>query len=800
MTSWLARLIDIEADETVSAVEFRWGASWAQGHTFLVLLLCLVAVALAVAYYVFFQPTARTRLRAFGAAARAAGLVALVLILAQPVLQVSLVKHLRPLLLMLFDGSDSMNLPAAGNAADAPDADEEADSRTRMGQVRRTLVSQEDTIRALSRQYRLKAYLAGKDGRLQDLALSADTEPSEQGAVDAKHLAGQLHANAELTALGTSLEEIRRRHRGRLLARLVVVSDFDVNSGPPPLAEAEKMAVRIDTIGVGPRHVADALVSLQCDLVIKKDEQRNVKVEIRQTGLDGKVAQLQLFQRSLGGPAGGAPATAVPVGQAVTIELTKKRMAHDFAYRPTEVGRVRLEARLEVLGEEAMRGNNVAARDVMVRDDAIKLLFVEHEPTWEWRFVKEVFHRDRLVGRDGFRTYLHSADSSVRRSNRMFLPSLEPSRADFFANDVIFLSDVPQELLSARFQDLLVEYVRDFGGGLVVIVGPRFGAKALARTKVADMLPVVFGDPASARVGWFRLQRTDSAVAEDFMVLGDTTEENDQAWANLGELPWYQPVARLHPQGTALASHPVDRCIDGATPQPIIATRRFGKGEVIYLGFNEMWRLRRVHGDKYYRRFWGQLMYRLGLSHALGSQKRFKVTTDRDAYQVGNKMAVRVEAYDREFKPLGIEKLACRLRSDADGDDPRTTEVPLAVTSDETVFEAAVPLFVEGMHRLAVDDPVTGETVEVVFDVAPASIERRTAVRNVQIQQDLAAQTGGRAYELKEWSRIAQDAQVNPIEEMAFLYIPLWNTWLAVLVAISLFLGEWIVRKFADLT
>lgn len=795
MTSWLSRWIPgIKADETVSAVEFRWGASWAQGHTFLVLLLCLLAVAVAVAYYLLFQTTTRTRLRVLGIGARALGLVLLVGVVAQPVLQVTLVERLRPLLLLVFDGSDSMNLPATnGDDTGKP-------PRTRMERVQETLEGHSETLAELSRHYRLKAYLSGDDGALQDLPLTSGEQSDGEGIVDAEYLASQLRADAEVTSLGTSLEEVRRRHRGRHLQRLVMFSDFNVNSGKPVLAEASRLTAHIDTVGVGPRQVVDASVSLRCDLVIKKDEERRVNVEVRQTGLDGGAAQLQLFARNLDGAIGGGSARAIPVGEPRLVKFDKQRIVLDIPYRPTEVGRVRLEARLEVLGEEALGENNVAARDVMVRDEAIKLLFVEYEPTWEWRFVKEVFHRDRLVGRDGFRTYLHSADFGVRRSDRMFLTSLDQSRADFFANDVIFLSDVPNDLLSRGFQDRLIEYVRDFGGGLVVITGPRFGAKALAQTKIADMLPVVLNETQGPRVDWFRLQLTPSAAAEDFMNLADPKEDNAEAWKNLGQLPWYQPVARLHPQGIALASHPRDRCIDGTTPQPIIATRRFGRGEVVYLGFNEMWRLRRIHDEKYYRRFWGQLMYRLGLSHALGSQKRFKVTTDRDTYQVGNQMTVKVEAYDEDFQPLEVERLAGRLRLVADDEESPATEIPITTTGNQAEFEATVPLFVEGVHRLLVDDPVAKKTVEIVFNVEPVSIERRTAVRNVELQQELARQTGGRAFELQELAGLAEDVDVTPIEETTYRYIPLWNTWLTVIAVISLFLTEWTVRKFADLT
>ncbi len=121
----------------------------------------------------------------------------------------------------------------------------------------------------------------------------------------------------------------------------------------------------------------------------------------------------------------------------------------------------------------------------------------------------------------------------------------------------------------------------------------------------------------------FILQMTPAAEQFDFMQLGVDGAENRKAWLNLGPLPWYQPVSRLHPLATALAVHPKDMCVDGKTPQPLIAMRRYGRGEVVYLGFDETWRLRRKYGELYYRQFWGQMIHRLGLSHTLGSQKRF---------------------------------------------------------------------------------------------------------------------------------------------------------------------------------
>ena len=108
----------------------------------------------------------------------------------------------------------------------------------------------------------------------------------------------------------------------------------------------------------------------------------------------------------------------------------------DVGYTPTETGRFLLTAEVEPQEGEVIQQNNRSQREVSIRDDFLRLMFVEYEPTWEWRFIKEVFHRDKLVGQRGFRTFLRSADPNVRRSNELFLSTLTPKRSDFFANDV----------------------------------------------------------------------------------------------------------------------------------------------------------------------------------------------------------------------------------------------------------------------------------------------------------------------------------------------------------------------------
>src|SRR5262249_48194011 len=321
-----------------------------------------------------------------------------------------------------------------------------------------------------------------------------------------------------------------------------------------------------------------------------------------------------------------APAAPINIGQR-TILLKNPEETIELPFTPDEAGRYEFAAASEPLAGEVVSQNNQSVRQINIIDDYLRLMYVAYEPTWEWRFVKEVFHRDKLVGMEGFRTFLSSSDPRVRESNTLFLPTLTPKRSDFFASDVLFLDDMPRSALTDRFCEMTKEYVGTLGGGLVVIAGPRFGPRELYQTPLASMLPVIIDPDAELRTApdqpEYRPRLTPHAARYPFMQLGADGTENTKAWDNLGKLPWYQSVAMIDPQGEVLLEHPTDRCHDGQTPQPLVAIRKYGKGEVVYLGFNEMWRLRRRYGEKYYRQFWSQLIYRLGMSHALGAEKRF---------------------------------------------------------------------------------------------------------------------------------------------------------------------------------
>ena len=824
-TATIGRMLGYDDVSKIESARVTFGSAWAHTSLAVVLFACIGLTALTVWFYLQWQSRGHRPTRLLLAGLRAVALCLLLLVLADPMLELTFVSLPKPVLWLLLDGSDSMSIPdelpgdernalakkvdLSGYQANRPanrDSRElsagsnkqAAGERPARADYARALLSRPDRnlIERLSNNFRLRLFTFAETEGVR--ALSSGDEQ------DHRKLAQDWQTTGSMTALGDAFEDLARKHATDNLAGVLVISDFDQNAGAAPLAAAKKLGVPVFTVGVGPLTAVDLSVDLLAPPTMKKAESSTINVTIRQRELDNASVHVRLFAHQPGELVGGEVARTLVGEKTLTIAGGSSQV--EFPYTPEATGRFVFTAEVDPVEGEVVTQNNTSEREVRIIDDFLRLMFVEYEPTWEWRFVKEVFHRDKLVGTRGFRTFLRSADPIVRETNELFLPTLTLPRSQFFENDVIFLGDMPTSALSTRFCEMTKEFVGQFGGSLVVIAGPRFGPGQLAETPLADMLPVVVDVDAKRRdEKEFRLTLTPVASQFDFMRLGQSEPESVKGWNNLGKLPWYQPVRRVEARGTqVLAEHPTDKCADGKTPQPLIAIRQYGRGEVVYVAFNEMWRLRRLYGEEFYRQFWGQLIHRVGLSHALGSHKRFVVRTDKTQYRADDQVLVTVEAYDKEFHPLDEKDIPDRhltaeiIRPDRDIEGNRS-QIFTIPQLKPGVFEARVPVFSGGEYRLRVADPIANEVAEINFDVANISIERRNPVRNVSLQKNIASETAGKAYDLLDVDQFPEDFKPKRQNETSIEIIPLWSTWITFVAMISLLMAEWFIRKMVNL-
>ena len=764
--------------------------------------------------------------------ARAVLLVLLLLMLADPVLKMDFTSRPRPLLWVLFDGTESMEihdemtdaarakladaigLNAADKSSPVSTSATQPQNLSRMDYVK-ALVNrpgEENLFTRLQKEFHVQAFILDRPDSVRELKPAN----APRNTIDPAVLTPQLTTKGQLTAIGTAFDDLAQRHSTSNLAGVVMFSDFGNNNGPAPAGTQEspvkRLGVPVYTVGIGPQTAVDLATEIEMPRQLKKAERQEIKVILRQTGLDGRRARVTVVARRKMGPE-VSDTDVIDIGSR-EVPLLGPTVEERFDFVPQQTGEFEFAADVEHLEGQVVDQGNHARRDATVIDDFLRLMYVEYEPTWEWRFIKEVFHRDPLVGMRGFRTFLRSSDPKVRTTNPLFLASMVPKRSDFLSNDVIFLGDMPASALNERFCELTREFVTQFGGGLVVIAGPRFGPGQLADTKLADILPVVVDPTAHLRDERpFHMQLSLDSLRYKFMQLGDSQaggessdEANRKAWDNMGDLPWYQPVKWAHPLATVLAEHPSDPTADGKAHQPLVAIREFPSGgRVVYLGFDETWRLRRKYGEKYYRQFWGQMIQYIGLSNHIGLEKRFVVKTDKRQYKPDDRVRLSVQAYDANFEPLTLDKLpehtltAELFSPNRSAGGPVETETLNISQLSKGMFEIEFPVLTAGGYRIRVHDPITSTAKEVTFRVVNLSPEQLTAVRNTALQEQIASESQGKSYDLETVSRLPDEINLHPVKETSTKVFALWSTWLCFGLVVALMLGEWLFRKLINL-
>lgn len=788
MMDYIGWLLGFENVRSIDSIDVTLAAPWASGHLWILLGCCALATGAVAAFYRRFENCQSRPLRVALTTIRAVVLCLLLVTLSAPLISSSATVLRLPLVYLIVDDSESMSL----TDTQANDA-----TATRTDHLRRLLsVKGDDLIRRIEE---------GGECRVEPFKLSSEKATSLV-KIDRHAIETELAGDGKTSPLLDALIAIPKQARAERIAGAIVFSDFVDTSGAATREELNaalsSIGSPIHAIGLGATELIDVAIEISTETKLKLGEPTTVTIKLRQSGLDREVATVSLEARAMQYDSSSEATVVQQVAQR-TVALDSTTTTITMSYTPETSGFVELVAKVESLRGELLLDNNVATRQIGVIEDYLRITYVDYEPNWEWRFVKEVFGRDELVGREGFRTYLASAAAAVRSEHALFNNELVLPRSEFFANDVIFLGDGPRELFTPEFCSLTEEFVSRLGGGLVVVAGPRFGPQQLAETPLAKMLPVI--PAAEARVRdrtEFTLERTSEAALFPFMQLADSQAEDAAAWNNLGKLPWYQPVAGVHELAQVLAEHPTDLCDDGETRQPLIAIRPYGKGQVVYVGFNEMWRLRKRYGDQYYQRFWSQLIYRLGMSHAVGTEKRFVAEFDRVAYRVGEDAVFAVEAFDEEYQPLGLSQLTDgSLVGEltvpiAEGEAARKLSLPVTRPGH---LEAVIPLAVAGRYSIRVTDPISGSTYERSCVASDVSLERRQVVRDSDLQRRIAAATGGTAYDVSEVDKMIRDLVLEPTFEQEHRQIALWNTPVWFLLVVGLMLSEWTIRKLAFL-
>src|SRR5262249_22508273 len=144
------------------------------------------------------------------------------------------------------------------------------------------------------------------------------------------------------------------------------------------------------------------------------------------------------------------------------------------------------------------------------------------------------------------------------------------------------------------------------------------------------------------------------------MFLVPNRDENQRKWKALPGVYWCGIVQSAKPGARVLAVHPNVRGPDGKIP--LMAVQQVGEGTSFVTLVDSTWEWRFRVGDKYFYRFWGQVIRSLTPHELPGANKFVRVTTDRDRYTLGEKVVIRARLLTPNFHPVRARQVTAKVR------------------------------------------------------------------------------------------------------------------------------------------
>lgn len=623
---------------------------------------------------------------------------------------------------------------------------------------------------------------------------------------------------AEQTDLVGALRAVATQMRAHHTAAVVMLSDGRDTSGRERLEALESYPLPVHTISfTPPPRPADAAPRVEV-----------VEVEPPGRVLAHHTAHVEVLLRKEAGPALDVP-VRIERGEALfaqTIASLPEGRAErlvNVPVTPEAPGDYVLSARI---GRDAEALAPTASELFRLRVDAepMRVLYIEGVLRPEARFLRQRLRDDPDIDLVSFfRAASPGRDAAAAISAEL----LDADRLDEI--DVVLLGDFETAMLDPDVYQRLRDWLEQ-GGGLMVLGGyTNLGAHGLADTPLADVLPVSLDTADTDQIDQpLRFEPTLSGAAHPVLRLtGDPGRDREQ-WARLPELAGVVATGPARAGAEVLARH---HAPNPAHPEQrghiVLASNPFDQGRAMLLTADTTWRwsrLARMRGepDTLYARFWSQTIRWLAQREEDDTRPPLNVSTDRVAYERGQRVEVHVRRNPASDVPQAEPTEHATTPSDTNDAPPGGLQVrvrrpdgrttPLRARpdpADPQIWHAHHYPDQGGRYRVEVgwhehDDPDRpGGANEVSeFVVAGSELELADPTPNPTALRRIARLTGG-VHSPIEAADAGERALALTSDEPRLRHhhrkVHYWNSPLLFLLFLALISSEWLLRRWNKL-
>lgn len=729
--------------------EFLFASGWA------VWLLPILALG-AAAGLLWHARRARSRLTGpalWGVWALQAGSAAVVLTMAwQPALAIQSLKSQQNAVAVLLDTSQSMSFGAQGVS--------------RLAAASSAL--SERVLPALSEKFRVRLFgFSGEPERLGSLAPEALPEPGPS------------------TGIGESVLRVLRESTALPLGAVLVVSDGSDNSerfGRDMMSEIRRYNVPVHTIGVGRESIEGDIELAEVSVASRSMPRSRVsaQVTLRHDGTDDRQTRITVRDGS-----------SVLASKAVTLRAGEPVRREWIDFGAGDAGVRNLAFAAEPLPGEEISGNNLRQSVLDVPRRRRRILYVEGEPRWQYKFMRRAVHKDASVQ---LVSLLRTSTNKFYRQGVDTPEQLEDGfpaeEKELFAYDALIIGSFEAAFFSPKQQVAIREFVSRRGGSLMMLGGRSgLGAGGWQNSEIVDVLPVQLeSGPAS-----FLRERAKVELApqgRDSLIcrLDSDPARNAELWDEMPELADFQLLGELKPAAVTLLS--VRR---GRDALPLLVRQNFGRGRaaIFATGGSWRWRMGLPSDDERHDTFWRQLLRSL----VAGTGGTVRLSSARSSYADESRIDFRVEVRDRDYTLANNAQVTATVTPE-NGPvatlDLRPSATEPGIYAGEVDAERPGVYRIETVARLG-EERLGADSLHVRREDGVA--EYFHPERNGELLARLASQTGGRYWDLDELDGLAGEIRFSEAGITSREVLDLWDMPAVFLLLLLLRGAEWMLRK-----
>ena len=589
------------------------------------------------------------------------------------------------------------------------------------------------------------------------------------------------------TDLNAPLERVLKQHSD--LRAVLLLSDGDWNLGKSPITAATALAQRevpVFAVGVGSEtYLPDVeMQSVLAPTYGLVNERISVMFTV-QNHLPREVKTTVTVQGP-GDAKGSKTVTLPPMGQVQDM----------LVFTPQAEGEGDFTVRVPVEREEVFPANNERTFHLAVRKETLKVLVVDSQPRWEFRYLRNALARDPGVA---VNTVLyHPAIGAGEGAG--YLKEFPAKREDLQSYDVVFIGDVGVGggMLTPENATMLRGLVEQQASGLVFLPGPLGREKSLADSALGDLIPVEtdyakgsgFASGAEARLDltfrgrdhWLTMLATDPGA-------------NQAVWRGLPGFYWYAPVVKAKPGAEVLAVHEAARNANGRIP--LLVTRSAGNGKVLFMGTDSAWRWRKGVEDTYHYRFWGQVVRWMAHQRHLSQDEGVRFFYTPETPKRGDKVRLNATVLDKLGMPISEGKVTVTLTA------PSGTSETIELAAENAEWGVHTGMFVPregGKYDVEVKCESAGRHLKTQLTTTVPTLEKTGLPAKLDVMREIAALTGGKFGVPGDLAQMVSGLSLLPERKPEEQRFRLWcdPRWCAALL--GLLTLYWVGRKVGGLT